>query len=77
MASHASLLNSGSIDEKCHTLFDGVRKISQLSDYLVSQNAYLIKRVRDLEERLQQEADYNKRLHQEMDYNRWTFNRDQ
>jgi len=28
MASYASSSNSGTIDEKCHTLFDGVRKIS-------------------------------------------------
>nr|CAD2169807.1 unnamed protein product [Meloidogyne enterolobii] len=71
MASYASSSNSGTIDEKCHTLFDGVRKISQLSEALVAQNAYLIKRVQDLEERLQQELDNKKRLYQEIEISRW------
>nr|CAD2196991.1 unnamed protein product [Meloidogyne enterolobii] len=71
MASYASSSNSGTIDEKCHTLFDGVRKISQLSEALVAQNAYLIKRVQDLEERLQQELDNKKRLYQEIEISCW------
>ncbi|KAL7080668.1 hypothetical protein ACQ4LE_000549 [Meloidogyne hapla] len=72
MVSYASSsTNSGTIDEKCHTLFDGVRKISQLSDALVAQNVYLIKRVQDLEERLRQEIDEKKRLFQEIEINRW------
>ncbi|CAK5013601.1 unnamed protein product [Meloidogyne enterolobii] len=76
MASYASSSNSGTIDEKCHTLFDGVRKINQLSEALVAQNAYLIKRVQDLEERLQQELDHKKRLHQELEISRWATHRE-